>query len=189
MTQTSPFIILGVSLATAWVVSTAAQASPQGRPGLRAKAGAAAAEQDESGNATVSPAQLEKWFDSYVILQAQDSLKLTDVQFPRFLQRLRTLQEIRRRNLQARRQLLAQLAQLVKAQPFDEAQARDRLKALSDLDAKASEESRRAYDSLTEGLDALQQVRFRLLEESVERKKIDLLTRARRAAQAPSPSR
>jgi Spy/CpxP family protein refolding chaperone len=126
--------------------------------------------------------ELERWFDSYVLLQAEDTLKLTETQFPRFLTRLKALQDARRRHLQARRQILGAMGRLVKAEPGDEAQLREQMKALRDLDAKASDEMRKAYDDLDEVLEPVQQARFRLFEEQVERRKIDLLMRARQRA-------
>ncbi len=157
----------------------AQQAEPQrggqagARGGLRAGPG---------GAPLVTPAELERWLDSYVLLQAQDTLKLTDAQFPRFVQRLKALQETRRRDLQAHRQMLNALGGLLKATPLDEAQVRDRLKALRDLDVRSADELQKAYDSLDEVLDASQQARFRLFEQAVERRKIDLLMRARQRA-------
>jgi Spy/CpxP family protein refolding chaperone len=149
------------------------------RPGGRAASG---------NSPVVTPFELERWFDSYVLLQAQDTLRLTDGQFPRFLPRLRALQETRRRNLQARRQILNTLGRLLKSTPFDETQSRDQLKALRDLDAKAAEDLRKVYEALDEVLDAGQQARFRVFEELVERRKIDLLMRARqRAGDAGKP--
>ena len=127
----------------------------------------------------LTPIELERWFDSYVLLQAQDTLKLSDAQFPRFLPRLKALQDTRRRHLQARRQVLVALGKLVKAEPPDEAQVREQLKSLRDLDVKAADQMRKAYDGLDEVLDATQQARFRLFEEQVERRKIDLLMKAR----------
>ncbi len=130
----------------------------------------------------VTALELERWFDSYVLLQAQEALKLSDAQFPRFITRLKALQDVRRRNLQERRQLLQALGKLLRASPVDEAQAKETLKALSDLEARSPEEVRKAHQSLDEVLDPLQQARFRLLEENVERKKLELLVRARQAA-------
>ena len=56
---------------------------------------------------------------------------------------------------------------------------RDRLKALRDHDDRAAVELRRAYDALDEVLDVRQQARFRMFEEMIERRKLDLLMRAR----------
>jgi Spy/CpxP family protein refolding chaperone len=177
-----PLVLAGcLVLAASWLASPAdaRQAGPQGgrqqgqRPGLRAGAG---------GAPVVTPGELERWLDSYVLLQAQDTLRLTDAQFPRFVQRLKVLQEGRRRHLQERRQLLSSLGALAKATPFDEAAARERLKALRDLDARSAEELQKARDAVDEVLDVQQQARFRLFEEAVERRKIDLLMRARQRA-------
>jgi hypothetical protein len=180
------FVAAGVIVAALSASGTAAgQAAKQARPRAAAP-GARAAAIVASG---ITPGELEKWFDSWVLLQAQDSLKLSDAQFPRFLQRLRALQDVRRRHQQSRRQLVVALTQLVKAQPFDEAQAKERLKALTDLDLRGAEEVRKAAESLNEVMDTLQQARFRLLEDTVERKKIDLLLRARRAAQPADAER
>ncbi len=151
------------------------------------QAGQPPAGRGATGNApVVTPFELERWFDAYVLLQAQDTLRLTDAQFPRFLPRLKTLQETRRRNLQARRQILNALGRLLKATPLDEAQARERLTTLRDLDAKAADDLRKAYEGLDEVLDAVQQARFRVFEEIVERRKIDLLMKARQQASEPS---
>lgn len=163
----------------------AASAAQQEPPQRAGRAGA--------GNAPVlTPVELERWFDSYVLIQAQEAVKVTDAQFPRFLQRLKALQAVKRRNAAARRQLLNTLGRIVNASPVDEAALKDRLRALRDLDARAADEVRQAYDGLDEVLDAAQQARFRLFEQMVERRQIDLLMRARARAggpgrQAPTP--
>jgi len=137
----------------------------------------------------LTPIELERWFDSYVLLQAQDTLKVTDAQFPRFLPRLKALLDTRRRNLQARRQILNTIGRLLKTTPLDEAQVRERMKALRDLDVKAADDLRKAYDGLDEVLDPVQQARLRIFEEVVERRKIDLLMKARqRAGDAGGPA-
>jgi hypothetical protein len=64
----------------------------------------------------------------------------------------------------------------------DEAAVRDRLKALRELDERSAADLRRAYDSLDEVLDIRQQARFRIFEETIERRKMDLLLRARQRA-------
>jgi hypothetical protein len=184
MTTRTRGLLVGC-VALAWLVGAALVAAgqpPAGQPAAeqgRAARGAA-------GNAPlVTPMELERWFDSYVLLQAQDTLKVTDAQFPRFLTRLKALQDVRRRNLQARRQLLNAIAKLLKASPLDEAQARDQLRALRELDARSADELQKAYAGLDDVLDVSQQARFRVFEEVVERRKIDLLVRARQNATPP----
>lgn len=142
------------------------------------------------GAQVLTPVELERWFDSYVLLQAQDTLRLTDAQFARALPPLKALQAARRRHQQSRRQLVNAMGVLLKATPVDEPMLREKLKALKEVEARASEDIRRAYDSLDEVLDVTQQARFRLFEEQVERRKFDLLSRARqRAGEQPNPNR
>jgi len=154
-------------------------------------AGASWAQQDPAGRAgrgaagagqALTPVELERWLDSYVLVQAQDALKISDAQFPRFLQRLNALQATRRRNAAARRQMLATMAKQLKAVPADEAGLREQLKALRELDLRAADELRRASDALDEVLEPVQQARFRLFEQQVERRQIELLMKARERA-------
>lgn len=118
--------------------------------------------------------------DAYAIVQAQTALQLSDSQYGQFVTRLKRLQETRRRSNQARNRLLQQLRLLVApgATP-DEGALRDRLKALDDHDEQTAASVRRESDAVDEVLDARQQALFRLLEERLERQKLDLLMRAR----------
>jgi hypothetical protein len=160
-------VALGVSARVA-----SAQQDPPGRGG-RGAAGAGQA---------LTPVELERWLDSYVLIQAQDTLKITEAQFPRFLQRLNALQATRRRNAAARRQILAAIGRQLRATPVDEAGMREQLKVLRELDVRAADEARKAYDALDEVLEPLQQAKFRLLEQQVERRQIELLMKARERA-------
>ncbi len=137
----------------------------------------------------VRPAELAAMLDAYAIVQAQTALQLNDGQYGQFVTRLKRLQETRRRNGQARNRLLQQLRALVApgATP-DEAALRERVKALRDHDEQTAAAVRRDGDAVDEVLDARQQALFRLLEERIERQKLDLLMRARdRAARPAAP--
>jgi hypothetical protein len=145
-----------------------------------------------AGAPAITPGELERWLDAYVALQAQETLKLTDVQYPKFLQRLKAMQDTRRRNLQERRQILVALGTLMNSAPVDEPAVRERLKALHEHDLRAAAALQQARDAIDEVLDVQQQARFRLFEEAAERRKIDLLMTARQRAggrgqQAPAP--
>jgi hypothetical protein len=132
----------------------------------------------------LSPAEVVGMLDAYALVQAQNALQLNDSQYGTFVGRLKTLQETRRRNQRARNQLVQELRRLTSAQvaTVDEAAVRDRLKALRELDDRSAADLRRAYDSLDEVLDVRQQARFRIFEENLERRKMDLLLRARQRA-------
>ena len=53
-------------------------------------------------NGDMSPAEIQKLFDAYLVMEAQQALSLSDQQYPQFLTRLRALQDTRRRNQQER---------------------------------------------------------------------------------------
>ena len=134
----------------------------------------------------LSPAEVVNMLDAYAIVQAQEALQLGDEQYGEFVSRLKRLQQTRRRNQQQRAAILQELRRLSAPQvtPVDEPAIRDRLAALANLEDAASAEVRKAYEALDQILDARQQARFRLLEEQLERRKIDLLQRARQGAAA-----
>jgi Spy/CpxP family protein refolding chaperone len=140
--------------------------------------------------ADLSPGVIGDMMDAYAAVQAQDTLQLTETQYGQFVTRLRKLQQTRRQNQQARNQILGELRRILNppatstqaATAPDENAIRDRLKALRDHDDRVAVEMRRAYDALDEILDPRQQARFRLFEEQLERRKLDLLMRARQGA-------
>lgn len=133
-------------------------------------------------NSNLTPAEIQKLFDAYLVMEAQQALALTDEQYPQFLTRLRALQATRRRTQQERVRLMGQLQRL--SNPRQPARADDgmlgeRLAALQELETRTAAELRTAYTALDEVLDLRQQARFRIFEEQIERRKIELLMRAR----------
>jgi hypothetical protein len=132
----------------------------------------------------LSPAEVVGMLDAYALVQAQNALQLNDSQYGAFVGRLKALQETRRKNQRARNQVVQELRRLTgqQAATLDEAAVRDRLKALRELDERSAADLRRAYDALDEVLDIRQQARFRIFEENLERRKMDLLLRARQRA-------
>jgi len=127
----------------------------------------------------ISPAEVQRMFDAYALVQAQDQLKLPDDQFAQFLPRFKSLQETRRRVQVERARLIQELVSLSRAENADEGQIRNRLKDLKDLEARSAGEIRTAYDAVDQILDVRQQARFRVFEEQMERRKIELVVRAR----------
>ena len=176
------------SLLTVFLVASLGASEPLPRtnqaakaePDTRAKRPAA-----ERAAGALSPGEVVGMLDAYALVQAQETLQLTDAQYPTFVTRLKKLHETRRRGQQERIRILRELRQLAGPQatvPVDEAAVRDQLKALRDLDERSTADLRRAYDALDEVLDVRQQARFRIFEEMIERRKMDLLMRARQGA-------
>lgn len=128
------------------------------------------------------PPEIQKLFDAYLVMEAQQALELSEQQYPQFLARLRTLQETRRRAQQERNQLMGQLQRLTNPRlpkPADESEIKSRLTSLQELESRTAAEIRKAYNGIAEVLDVRQQARFRVLEEQIERRKIELMMRAR----------
>lgn len=146
---------------------------------------------DAPGNVTMNPGQVQQLFDAMVVMQSQQALELNEQQYAQFLTRLRVLQETRRRNNAARNRLINELQRLTNPRNvrpnITEADIKLRLTALQELEARSAAELRRAYDGIDEVLDVRQQARFRVFEEQIERRKLDLISRARQ--NRPQPQR
>ena len=135
----------------------------------------------------MSPAELQRLFDAYVLMQAQDDLSLDDEQYPSFLpracfqdapppaqtERARIVQELRARAERARTRR----------------GSRTGSRRSTICSGRPATSSSRAGDSLDEVLKPLQQARFRIFEEMMEQRKVDLLMRARQGARGAEPPR
>jgi hypothetical protein len=141
----------------------------------------------------MTPAQVQELFDAMMVMQAQAALSLSEQQYAQFLTRLRVLQTTRRRNQQQRMRVINELQKLTNPrnarEAVSEADIRDRLRTLQDIEMRATTELRRAYDSIDEILDVRQQARFRVFEEQIERKKLELIARARQNNRPNNPNR
>ena len=160
-------------------VAVPASAGPQATDTLRpgARAGRAGGPRP--------PGPVVAMLDAYAGSQAQQALGLDDERAPEFLARLKALQGARRKALQGRLRGLQDLRRLAgdRAETqYDEGAVRERLNALRDQDEKDAAEIARAHAAVDEVLDVRQQARFRLFEGMIERRKLDLIMRARQAA-------
>ena len=137
-----------------------------------------------TGEPTVTPFELQRLFDSYALLQAQEQLKISDEQYTKFLPRFKALQDTRRQALQQRNRVLADVRRLLNDAQPDEGQLKERLKQLQDIEDRGDAEARKAYEAIDQVLDLRQQAQFRVFEEQMERRKLELVTRARQANRA-----
>jgi Spy/CpxP family protein refolding chaperone len=183
MTRTSKTLAGFVALCvTAGAVPAGAQTPPpagrqnlQGRQGQRAGRPVPrpvppplAGEMDQQ--------QLQSHLDAFALVEAERQLQLTAEQYPTFVARLRRLQDTRRRHLGERRRIMAELRGLVGGNaPGGDDRIQQQLKALADSAQRLAGDLAKAYADLDEGLTPWQRGRFRLFEEQLERRKIDLL--------------
>src|SRR5262245_2344390 len=129
----------------------------------------------------VSPAEVQRMFDAYALMQAQEQLNIADDQFSAFLTRFKALQDVRRRTLQERARVLMEMRRILNQPQPDEQMIRERLKRLYDINTHGTEEEQKAYEAIDQVLDLRQQARFRVFEEVMERRKLELVSRARQA--------
>ena len=129
--------------------------------------------------------QVEEYFDQVMLHQARTNLALTDDQFLRFGAGLRRLQVARRQQQRQRLALVRDLNNLVNATPFDDSAVTSKLKEIDDFSAQSPDEIRTAYDAIDRVLTLRQRARFRIFEEMMERRKLDLVSRARQQAARP----
>ena len=172
----------------AFAVVAGAPAQAQGgragqRQQQRQQPGADARGDDEAG---VTPGEIQRMFDAYALLQAQEQLRINDDQFSRFLTRFKALQEVRRQALRERARIIVGLRAMVNAPQPDEAQIKEQLNALQELEARAASDLKKAYEAIDQVLDIRQQGKFRVFEEQMERRKLELVMRARQGKQ-PRP--
>ena len=135
--------------------------------------------------------QIQRWFEAFTVLQAQEALNLSEAQYGRFVTRLKALQDVRRRHQIARNQIMAELRRLTNPQngSNDEASLTDRLRSLREEDDRAAADVKRAYEGVDEALDIRQQARFRIFEERMEQQKLELLMKTRQNARAAGRGR
>jgi len=139
------------------------------------------AQQPPEPDPTVSPAEIQRLFDSYALVQAQQFLGLNDEQYSKFLPRFMALQNARRQMNQQHLRMLNELRRLtMPSSEGSDDQIRAALKQLQEIDDRNASDTRKAQDALDQTLDLRQQARFRVFEEQMERRKLDLLMRARR---------
>jgi hypothetical protein len=169
-----------ILITSAFVFVLAATGQAQAPGGRAAQRGA---QPPEGAAAGVSPGEIQQMFDAYVLVQAQDVLQLKDDQYAQFVTRLRALQAVRRRSENQRLMIVNQLRRILQATDgrVDEAMIQERLKSLDDLRASSLPEIKQAQDSLDEVLDLRQRARFRIFEEEMERRKVELVMRTRQA--------
>ena len=126
----------------------------------------------------MTPQQLQAHIDAYALVQAERQLQLTADQFPVFVGKLRRLQDVRRRHQMERRRMMGELNGLLQGETSGRDEAiLEKLRALDDVSQRASGEVRKAFEELDGGLTPWQRGRYRMLEEQLERLKVDMLSK------------
>ena len=118
--------------------------------------------------------------DGMVLIEAERELGLTGEQYPDFFAKMRRIQNVRRRHTMERTRMFRELNAMTFANPKpDDAALTEKLKTFDQLNERSAQEMRQLAQELEGILTPYQRVRFRLFEERMERRKIDMLARAR----------
>lgn len=161
-------------LAMAAVLAVAsAVLDAQTRGGMQGRAGRGQA----PARGGLTPADIQAQFDNYVINQAESVLLISDEQRPQFVRRVRALQAVRRQARVARNRLLADTSQLLRGRAEEERLAAA-TRAIDEHERDTLANVQKAYAAIDEVLTPWQQARFRVLEDRLEQKKLDMLLRA-----------
>ena len=136
----------------------------------------------------LTPAGVQQLFDAFELVRAREMLDLSDEQYPRFVVKLQTLQQTRRETQMQRQRLFRELQQLANRPNTNDDELRERLEAFKAHDRESEAARTAAHDEIDTLLTVRQQVRFRMFEQAMERRRLDLLMRVRRPVQRrPGP--
>lgn len=167
----TPVVSRRVAAMLVLVAAAAAGVDAQGRQGGRGSMG------PRDG---LAPREIQAQFDAYVIAQAESVLQITDDQYAPFVRRVRALQIARREARVQRNRLLNALGQLLRArESADEAKLAASTRAIDEHEHSTLAGVQKAYAAIDEILTPWQRARFRVLEDQLEQKKLDMLMRAR----------
>lgn len=172
-----------VAAITVALAGVSAQAPPPqtGGQGQQRPAGRPAGQRAPGGpGGEFNLQSVQNMVDTWALVEAEKDLELTNAQFPDFMARMRRLQTTRRRHMMERQRMVRELnAMVFSSQRPDDAALTEKLKAFDQLTDKSGQEVRQLVQELDGILTPYQRARFRVFEEQMERRKIELLTRAR----------
>lgn len=150
------------------------QAAPQrGTRGARNPAG-----QVPPINVNQAENQVTEQWNVLVLRQSRVALQLTDQQFASFFLKMTDLQMVRDRHQQMRRRAIGELARLTPPNSdvtTDDATLIAKTKQLDDIEQQAVSREQQALAAVDAVLTPFQRARFRVFEENMEKRKVQML--------------
>jgi hypothetical protein len=135
--------------------------------------------QRPGGPGSVTPAdqlQMQRLLDAWALVQAKEQLRLTDEQYPGFVARLTKLHDTRRRTAMERRRLMGELRLLLNQTPVAKDETlTTKIRELDELTKRGADEAHQATLAIDGVLSPWQRGRYRMFEDLVERRKIEML--------------
>lgn len=132
--------------------------------------------------------QIQENWNLLVLKNARGFLALSDTQYPNFFAKMSTLQETRDRRFRERRRLLNELGRLTgpnNPDPPSDATLVTKTREFDELEAQAAQAERTALAAVDEVLTPFQRARFRVFEEQMDRRKLQMLAQVIRNVPGP----
>jgi hypothetical protein len=133
---------------------------------------------------------VQQMLNGWALTDAQGALQLSDAQWVAFVPKMRELQKVRVQHQERRLQLVQQIRRAtMPGSTVDETALATNLKDLDDLEAKMATDERTALSGVDSVLTVYQRARFRVFEETMERRKLELLAKVMNSSSgAPAPT-
>lgn len=142
------------------------------------------AQEPAPGPERLPAGEVLRLFDAYAVVQAQEALGLDNAHYGAFVSGYKGLLETRRKHREQRIRMVAELARLSSGgASANEGVIRDKLRTLKEQDARTVAEIAQALEAVEQSLTVVQRARFLVFEERIERRKLELLSRARAGRQ------
>lgn len=133
---------------------------------------------------------VEDLLEGMEISNADKFLQVDNQHYGEFIQRLRNLQKLRKQHQNQRQRLVMELRRLTNANPaVEDALLEAPTKRLDDFEKQAFQDMQTAYAAIDEVLNVRQRARFRLFEEMMEQRKLEILTRVLKSGPPAAPGR
>ncbi len=192
-------VLAGVLVAAG---TAAAQTPPPGQAGVGAndqttaqppQAPPASPRGQRGGGPAVNPnaalRDVQGMLNSMALVNAQTFLQLSDQQWVAFVPKMRELQKVRMLHQERRLQLIQQLRRAtLPGSTVDETALAAYVKELDDLETKVATDERTALSGVDSVLTVYQRAEFRVFEEQMERKKLELLAKVMNSTPGGAPS-
>lgn len=129
----------------------------------------------------LSPGDVQAMLEAMTLFEAERFVMLTPEQYPNFVVRLKKLQEARGMLVRRHNRAFNELRGMANPQngKADEATIDAKLKELDQIEVECRAAIAKALEMLDQILTPKQRARFRMLEDNMEKKKLDLLMKVR----------
>jgi hypothetical protein len=192
MQRTIAWMFAGVIGAAGAVAAQTQSTPPPANPPGQAAPQRAGRAGRNPGAAQVPPAnvnqaeiQVQEVWNATVLKQSRPALQLTDQQWPAFFAKMADLQDLRDRHLTGRRKLIGEMNRL--APPNGDVTADDatllaKVREFDDFELQYAQRETQVLAAVDAVLTPFQRARFRVFEENMEKRKVQMLATVLRGA-------